>query len=521
MVDPISLLIAGGAIGYAIARDGKTIVPITGQNLRESKPSFEKKIEIDTSVAHNEATKNWEYPEEGNLIYVVNPTTPIDDVYVRFNEPDAADWKLTELRKIRFPFYRFFITNAAGTGTLEIRVARGLQVEPFEGVVSTVGSVLNAIGDVSVPSPSDEYVLGWDSTAGVWVAYALTDIALFAAHKTRHQDGGDDEISIAGLAGESVNLAAHRLVKSANATLGHVIVETASLIDVDASGKLTLGDHAGTHQDGGTDEISIAALSGEPAELTTHKAIKAANAVLGHVIVETGSDIDVDASGKITLGGHKGRHEDTGNDEINVGGLAGLLAADQHVLDAEVKLIKLDDFATPDDNTDLDATDALHGLLAKLDKAKLDGIAASSTPATKEIFACVFHKATNMDESGALVDGAGDRGVAQLLIPQDFTTLTSIEAIFRTVENAASQHVNITTRWGAYNGGEAYDVHMENDVGRDLGATTAAENLNHDISDLVDVAALVAGDILGVAVGYDATVVDSNVAFRGVRFKYT
>jgi len=35
---------------------------------------------------------------------------------------------------------------------------------------------------------------------------------------------------------------------------------------------------------------------------------------------------------------------------------------------------KLDDFATPDDNTDLDATSGRHGLLSKLDKIKLDTI---------------------------------------------------------------------------------------------------------------------------------------------------
>lgn len=36
--------------------------------------------------------------------------------------------------------------------------------------------------------------------------------------------------------------------------------------------------------------------------------------------------------------------------------------------------IKLDDFATPDDNTDLDATTARHGLMSKLDKVKLDSL---------------------------------------------------------------------------------------------------------------------------------------------------
>lgn len=41
--------------------------------------------------------------------------------------------------------------------------------------------------------------------------------------------------------------------------------------------------------------------------------------------------------------------------------------------------IKLDDLAAPDDNTDLDATASLHGLMPKADKSKLDAIDASAT----------------------------------------------------------------------------------------------------------------------------------------------
>lgn len=36
---------------------------------------------------------------------------------------------------------------------------------------------------------------------------------------------------------------------------------------------------------------------------------------------------------------HKTRHENGGTDEISVTGLSGLLADDQHVLDAEAKLV--------------------------------------------------------------------------------------------------------------------------------------------------------------------------------------
>lgn len=63
-----------------------------------------------------------------------------------------------------------------------------------------------------------------------------------------------------------------------------------------------------------------------PALIATHAAIKAANATLGHVIVETGSLIDVDGDGKLTLGSHASTHQNSDGDEINVGGLSGELA---------------------------------------------------------------------------------------------------------------------------------------------------------------------------------------------------
>ena len=75
---------------------------------------------------------------------------------------------------------------------------------------------------------------------------------------------------------------------------------------------------------------------------------------------------------------HAASHQDAGGDEVSVVGLSGLLADDQHVLDAEVQAIKLDDFTTPDDNTDLDASGAKHGLMPKADASKLGGIAAGA-----------------------------------------------------------------------------------------------------------------------------------------------
>lgn len=91
----------------------------------------------------------------------------------------------------------------------------------------------------------------------------------------------------------------------------------------------------------------------------------------GRSYAEVLSDIGVTAGADVTADNapqaHKASHENAGGDEISVAGLSGLLADDQHVLDAEVQAIKLDDFATPDDNTDLNASTTAHGLLLKLD----------------------------------------------------------------------------------------------------------------------------------------------------------
>ena len=95
----------------------------------------------------------------------------------------------------------------------------------------------------------------------------------------------------------------------------------------------------------------------------------------GRSYSEVRTDINVadgaDVTGSNAPQAHSASHENTGGDEISVAGLSGLLADDQHVLDAEVTAaattIKLDNFATPDDNTDLNATTTYHGLLKKLD----------------------------------------------------------------------------------------------------------------------------------------------------------
>jgi len=162
----------------------------------------------------------------------------------------------------------------------------------------------------------------------------------------------------------------HNAKKAANAVLGHVMVEDASLIDVDGDGKLTLGTHASTHENAGGDEISVAGLSGELADNQPPKA-------------------------------HKASHQDGGGDEISVAALSGLLADDQHVLDAEVTTVieatPLNDLAPADGPVDLNLQEATDLVVMKVaDAATRSALAAGATEVgqllwqtdTGELYAC-------------------------------------------------------------------------------------------------------------------------------------
>lgn len=157
---------------------------------------------------------------------------------------------------------------------------------------------------------------------------------------------------------------------------------------------------------------------------------------------------------------------------------------------------------------------------AAQDAATKNYVDTNDVDATREFFVPIFYGNPVPVRQGVLVDGVGEQAFLELLFPQDFTAITNIEVIFLPLETGASMHFEINTRWGAYNGGENHDVHAEAANNRDIGATITNQNLNHSISDLVDIAAPVAGDLLSVDVLYNATAVDSNAYVRGLRLKY-
>lgn len=94
-----------------------------------------------------------------------------------------------------------------------------------------------------------------------------------AAHAADHQNGGDDEISVAALSGELADdqpAKAHALggAKHTAATLAELNAKVSDATLDDSSDSRTPAAHKASHQDGGTDEIDVTGLAG-----TTPRAI--------------------------------------------------------------------------------------------------------------------------------------------------------------------------------------------------------------------------------------------------------
>ena len=256
----------------------------------------------------------------------------------------------------------------------------------------------------------------------------------------------------------------------------------------DVTGSSAPQAHKGSHQDTGTDEISVAGLLGETAELTTHKA----NTTTAHgaVVAATASKIVIrDAQGQAKF------------------------AAPAEAGDALIK-------GTPITSGEYPAvTDEnyLVGTGTSMEER------AVPTGATKEIFASVYGYlgggTVEPNQYGVRINSAAEAAYVAMLIPQDFTAITALEVILIPAATGANMKWHFTTYFGAYNGGEAFEAGSEVGAGRDVGATVFVQNIAHDIADLVT--GLAAGDILIVKILYSATAIASNGWAKGLRLKYS
>lgn len=230
---------------------------------------------------------------------------------------------------------------------------------------------------------------------------------------------------------------------------------------------------------------------------------------------------------------HDTSHQNGGDDEISVAGLSGLLANDQHVLDTEVKLIKLDDFATPDDNTDLDSSTSEHGLLKKLDNVAtnfLNGQGAWSEPVgglNGFIWTPItygYAGAINVSGAGHYMPGSfqngTDYGYCSFYVPSEFASLVSAKMVVQCMDTEATN--NNWDVWSQYckpADGEAFDTHAESDLALAWNGTAVTDNNMYEADISGVFSALAAGDVVAVRFGPSSS--SDDVLGIGVAIEYS
>ena len=200
---------------------------------------------------------------------------------------------------------RFQVTALDGGGTALDGIPTGttaLPTVPTDALVAielggdiffyelVAGTDAESLPDVVRP---DDYAASTNER--VWLLRAVP--SALPLHASTHEDGGTDEISVAGLSGLLADGQTALAHASTHQNGGSDEISVAGLSGLLADGQTPL-THASTHQNGGADEISVTGLSGLLADGQTPLA-------------------------------HASTHQNNGADEISVAGLSGLLADGQ------------------------------------------------------------------------------------------------------------------------------------------------------------------------------------------------
>lgn len=134
-MDPGSVIlggIGGGIVGWLLkptngaqAAEYKVLpIPIDKEFIRTRKPAFYKKITLDMATARSQALKNWEFVEQADAIVVLNHSASVA-CNIRLNEPEFHDLDVRDFKSFEGYIWRFFITNTAGTGSIDLLLCRG------------------------------------------------------------------------------------------------------------------------------------------------------------------------------------------------------------------------------------------------------------------------------------------------------------------------------------------------------------------------------------------------------------
>ena len=175
------------------------------------------------------------------------------------------------------------------------------------------GGTLDGMSDTNISSLADNETIRYDDGSGKWINSSTVNLVGVAA-STAFQLAGTTVTSIK----DEDNMASDD--DAALATQQSIKAYTDTQIATRAASA-----HAIDHVTGGADVITAAVAAGASGLMTGADKTKL-----------DGIDAGADVTGSNAPQAHDASHENGGGDELNVAGLSGLLADDQHVLDTEV-----------------------------------------------------------------------------------------------------------------------------------------------------------------------------------------
>ncbi|GAI14555.1 unnamed protein product, partial [marine sediment metagenome] len=256
----------------------------------------------------------------------------------------------------------------------------------------------------------------------------------------------------------NIDMAKHRLLKLPLPTVNQ---EAASKKYVD---DLAPGLHAATHESGGADEIDLAGLLGLLAD--DQHVLDAEVLAVAEAIGVAADLIGVHAG---LPAAHHARYVDAEAQAVADARILihkGITAAHHaRYTDGEAvtaaKAVKLDDFATPDDNVHLNASTTRHGLFKKLDdvinhflNGKGNWVEVTGEAATKEFFIPIQSETAYKGNFPTVLTS----GKHAFKVPHDFSSIVSVEAI---CVNDATEELDVSASSDYAAVGEARTTHSE------------------------------------------------------------
>lgn len=151
-------------------------------------------------------------------------------------------------------------------------------------LLNITGESVGSLSDVTITGPTSGDLLQWSGTA--WVDRSLSEAGIAAStHATTHQNGGSDEISVAGLSGKLADAQPVAVSKNSGATVG----TRATLNFIEGSNiTLTIADDAG----GDEVDVTIASAGGGASQLSDLSDVNTSTPTNRNVLVADGVDFE-------------------------------------------------------------------------------------------------------------------------------------------------------------------------------------------------------------------------------------